>query len=279
MKMNRRDLLKFLGVSTGTALLSQGTKALSSPFMVAAEGKETVKTIVKASQSFTFSPVKIPIPLTIENLSQQQQKLSYQTYEVMDDVVLPEGFTYDVIAQWGDKVGDSRFGYNNDYLSFVETKPNEGFLTINFEYISGKTWRETYEKVIGKSLPFEEVQTIADENDGEINAFALAKNDPLKAQIEAIAAEALIDQGMGIISLRKNAQGQWERTYSDADRRITGISGLKDGRYLKTTGPGIRVFEKQDKQGYDDGLGSKIIGTYQNCAGGTTPWGTVLSAE
>ncbi len=277
--MNRRNLLKFLGVTTGTALLSQGTKALSSSFMVGGNSKEQVNKIIQAGQSFQFTPVKTPIPLTIENLSNEQQKLTYKTYEVIDDVVLPEGFTYDVIAQWGDRVGDSRFGYNNDYLSLVETKPNEGFLTINFEYISGKTWRETYEKVIGKSLPFEAVKAIADENQGKINAFALPKTDPLKAKIEAIAKEALIDQGIGVISLKKNAQGQWQRTYSEADRRITGISGLEDGHYLKATGPAIKIFEKEEKLGYDDGLGSKIIGTFQNCAGGTTPWGTVLSAE
>jgi secreted PhoX family phosphatase len=51
-----------------------------------------------------------------------------------------QGFTYDVVAQWGDKVGDSRFGYNNDYLSFIETSPGQGYLTVNFEYISGRTW-------------------------------------------------------------------------------------------------------------------------------------------
>ena len=248
MEIKRRDLLKFLGVSTGTILLSQGTKFVSSPFMVAAQGKETVKTMVKASQYWTFSPVKIPIPLTIENLSDEQQKSKYKTYEVVDDVVLPEGFTYDVIAQWGDKVGDSRFGYINDYLSFVETRLNEGFLTINFEYISGKTWRETYEKVIRKSINIEEVKAFADENKGEINTFALAKDDVLKSKIEAIATEALIDQGIGIISLKKNAIGQWQRTYSETDRRITGISGLKDGRYLKATGPGIKVFEKKNTQ-------------------------------
>ncbi len=31
--------------------------------------------------------------------------------------------------------------------------------------------------------------------------------------------------------------------------------------------------------GYEDNQGNRIIGTFQNCAGGTTPWGTVLSAE
>ncbi len=279
MRIKRRDLLKFLGVTTGTALLSQGTKGLSSPLMMANQGKDKINKIIKGSQSLTFTPVKIPIPLASDYLSDEQQKVVYQTYEVIDDVVLPEGFTYDVIAQWGDKVGDSRFGYNNDYLSLIETAPNEGFLTINFEYISGKTWRETYEKVIGQTLPFQEVKGMADKNEGKINAFKLAKTDPLKAKIEAIASEALIDQGMGVISLKKNSQGQWQRTYSEADRRITGISGLKDGHYLKATGPGVNIFEKTNKLGYEDSLGSKIIGTFQNCAGGTTPWGTVFSAE
>jgi secreted PhoX family phosphatase len=277
--MNRRELLKFLGVSTGTSLLSQGTKALSSPFMEAKKDKEMVNKIIQGVQNLKFNPVKIPMPLTSENLSEQQQIAAYKSYEVVDDVVLPKGFTYDVIAQWGDPVGESRFGYNNDYLSLIETQANEGFLTINFEYISGKTWRETYEKVIGKSLPFQEVKAIAEKNEGKINVFELAKNDPLKAKIEAIAKEALIDQGIGVISLAKSAQGQWQRTYSEADRRITGISGLEDGRYLKATGPGIKIFEKEKKLGYEDGLGSRIIGTFQNCAGGTTPWGTVLSAE
>lgn len=279
MKIKRRDLLKFLGISTGTALLSQGTKSLSSPLMVANQSKDKVNKIIQSSQSLSFTPVKIPIPLNSDYLNDEQQKAVYKTYEVIDDVVLPKGFTYDVIAQWGDKVGNSRFGYNNDYLSFIEVGSDEGFLTINFEYISGKTWQETYEKVIGKTLPFEDVKAIADKNDGEINAFELDKDDPLKPKIQAIASEALIDQGIGIISLKKNDQGQWQRSYSEVDRRITGISGLKDNYYLKATGPGVKIFEKKNKLGYDDSLGSKIIGTFQNCAGGTTPWGTVFSAE
>jgi hypothetical protein len=89
----------------------------------------------------------------------------------------------------------------------------------------------------------------------------------------------LIDLGIGVISVKRNDDGKWERTNSKADRRITGISGLEDGRYLKSTGAAVEIFRKVKGLGYTDKLGDRIIGTFNNCAGGTTPWGTVFSAE
>ena len=174
-------------------------------------------------------------------------------------------------------MGDSRFGYNNDFVSLIE-KENVGFLAVNFEYISGKTWMQTYPEVIGASLPFTEVKAALANRGGEVDAFALSETDPLKTKIEAIAKEGLIDQGIGVISVRQ-ANGSWERMPLAQDRRITGISGLEDDRYLMATGAAVSVFKKTAKLGYDDRLGDRIIGSFQNCSGGTTPWGTILSAE
>ncbi|MEL7512717.1 MAG: alkaline phosphatase PhoX [Cyanobacteria bacterium J06554_3] len=64
-----------------------------------------------------------------------------------------------------------------------------------------------------------------------------------------------------------------------SDRRVSGVSGLEDGKYLKTTGPATAVFTKPRMKGYTDNLGARVIGTFGNCAGGTTPWGTTISAE
>ena len=274
MSIKRRDFLLLMGGSAGALALNSLSGCDVNPQLQPNTPENKALAV--------FRPVKGPIPLETAGFTPEQQQEAYRNYEVVDDLVLPDGFEYQVIAAWGDKVGDSRFGYNNDYLSFVPTGENEGYLSVNFEYISAIPWIQTYAKVIGKSLPFDEVIVKLSSNsqgNNQINAYALNEDDPLKAKIQEICSEALLDQGLGIISIRKNADGKWERTWSNADRRISGISGLQDGRYLKGTGPAILIFQKQQGLGYTDKLGDRIIGTFGNCAGGTTPWGTVLSAE
>jgi len=289
MGLNRRHFLLFLSAGLGTAACGKFPVSTQAP-------------IGTTNIQLPFQPIQGPMPLavtmanqkinqaslyTVQTSAPEQQVKDYSTYDVLDDLVLPEDYTYEVIAAWGDRVGDSRFGYNNDYLSFIPTTESEGYLVSNFEYISAVPWQQSFEKVIGKKLPFREadaavrqaIKAIRDDKVPGLNAYALPNDNPTKRMIQEVCKEALIDQGVGVISLRKLADGRWERTNSDRDRRITGISGLEDGRYLKATGPATLIFQKTKGQGYVDSLGNKIIGTFQNCAGGTTPWGTVLSAE
>ncbi|MEX0271716.1 PhoX family phosphatase [Leptolyngbyaceae cyanobacterium UHCC 1019] len=278
MTLNRRHFLIFLGATATTTACGvrfgqQSSTTGGSPFNPG----------VKPA----FQPVKGPMPLAMNALASDRQMTEFSQYEVVDDLVLPEGFTYDVLASWGDKVGDSRFGYNNDYLALIETSPDEALMSVNFEYISAIPWQQTYEQVIGKALPLQDVdqavkaatKAIKGDQVPGLNAYALPDSNPIKQQVKTICKEGLIDQGVGIIALRRSPTGKWARSQSAAERRITGISGLEDGRYLKTTGPAVAIFQKTKGLGYVDKLGDKIIGTFQNCAGGTTPWGTVFSAE
>jgi len=284
MALSRRQFLLFLGTATGAAALSSGHRSFSMPFSTLAS-----PAITPQPPGLSFQPIQGPMPLPTDGFSPTQQQQIYQTVAIADDLVLPEGFTYQVIAAWGDPVGDSRFGYNNDYLSFLETGPGAGYLTVNFEYISARPWLETYSQVLNRPPLTETITavvqavTTVDLGNGlsmtGINAYALAEADPLKAQIQVLCREALTDQGIGVISLQKTPAGDWIRRSTPADRRITGITGLDDGRHLKVTGAAAAVFRKTRGIGYDDGLGERIIGTFANCAGGTTPWGTVLSAE
>lgn len=266
MAFTRRDFLVFLGASAGAGAAAT---LLESPLTGTAP--------IARAASLPFPILQGAMPLVTDGIATADQPAAYASFAVVDDLLLPEGYTYDVIAAWGDRVGDSRFGYNNDYLSYVETGPDEGVLTVNFEYISSNTWMATYPAVIGKSLDTSTVTAAAPA--GVLDAFSLSETDPVKVELMAIAKEAMLDLGIGVISIHRTPDGTWERTFSNRDRRITGISGLEDGRYLKATGPAVTAFGKTNKMGYEDGLGANIIGTFGNCAGGTTPWGTVLSAE
>jgi uncharacterized protein len=289
MNVNRRNFLLFLGATAGTLTSNLwGKQGQASSVTATKNSSSSLSSLAKTSSNLGFKPVKMSLPLEVEQLSITQQIANYASYQVQDDLVLPEGFTYDLLAVWGDRVGDSRFGYNNDYLSLVETSSGEGYLTVNFEYISGGIWMQTYAAVIGQELPFAELLALAKPTgEGEdeemvftVDALSLADHDPLKEKISQISREGLIDQGLGVISVKRNPEGKWERTFSDLDRRVTGISGLDNPEQaLKSTGAAVAVFNKPSKLGYEDGLGDRIIGTFQNCAGGTTPWGTVLSAE
>ena len=176
MSLKRRHFLAFMGTTAAIAACQPSS--------------QTQK--VSPNSTLAFQPVKLPIPLDLSMSPQTSNRESYQTYEVVDDLVLPEGYTYDLIASWGDRVGESRFGYNNDFVSFVETGSDEGLLTINFEYISGKAWMQSYETVIGQSLPFDSVRQRLATQDGKIDAFKLS-DQSLKADIDAISKEGLID--------------------------------------------------------------------------------------
>lgn len=283
MSVNRRDFLLFLGAGFTTVAVGAGQSSSKLPNIISSSEP-------KFPRSLPFKPIKGPLPNSLDLIQAQtaetaisvdahslsEQIQAYSTYEVVDDLVLPEGFTYDVIATWGDKVGNSRFGYNNDYVSFIATGENQGFLTVNFEYISADIWLETYQQIIGKPLPLKNLQSSDPKQ--TINAFGLPQKDPLRQDILQLSSSGLTDLGIGVISVQRQADGRWVRTHSAADRVISGLSGWENNQYLKATGPAVAIFTKKG-QGYNDQLGEKIIGTFANCAGGTTPWGTVLSAE
>ncbi|MBE9194410.1 DUF839 domain-containing protein [Synechocystis sp. LEGE 06083] len=269
MVWSRRNFLAVMGLGAGAALFNPRQYPLTA----------AIPKIGDRHGDLSFQPIDYPIPLATDGLTPTQQKTAFATFAVQDELVLPSDFVYTVLGQWGDPVGDHWFGFNNDYLGLVETDENTAYLLINFEYISFIPWRQGYGTAIGKSLPIETVLTAAEAQGGKINAFALAADNPVKIDIEALCKAALVDQGMGVIRLERNGQGDWQRSPNAMDRRITGLSGLTDSHYLTATGPAIAIFTNPTKQGYDDGLGEKIIGTFGNCAGGTTPWGTVLSAE
>ena len=175
----------------------------------------------------------------------------------VDSFDVPAGYDWEPLLRWGDPMfADSpefdfsaqtaaaqarQFGYNNDYLEILR-QPNgkQGLLVCNHEYVN-------------PDIMFPAAPASAAEEAERRNIFRSAV-------------------GLSVVELERSARGTpWSyRRGARLNRRITldtvfELTGPAAGSDLLKTAA--------------DPRGRYVSGTLGNCAGGSTPWGTVLSGE
>ena len=280
--MQRRTLLlQLLGVGA-SATAAPALALINRHGVTGASGPASAASPAAASTvaSLPFRPLIGPLPLPGDGLSAAEQQRIYTRVALRDALLVPDGYQVELLLQWGDRLGSGRFGFNNDYLAFTPLEGNRSLLTVNFEYISPRLWVEGYREAMGRDLPFEPLRLGLARLGGSVDSGALAPEDPLREPLLAVARAAMEDLGIGVAEIERDTSGRWRPRAGRLDRRISGISGLSDpDQRLHCSGPASAVFRRRQRLGYDDRLGDRIIGSFANCAGGQTPWGTVLSAE
>jgi secreted PhoX family phosphatase len=173
-----------------------------------------------------------------------------------------KGYSANVLIRWGDKIGEgspdfnisklgaelqeNQFGYNCDFIAYMplpagSSSSDSGLLCVNHEYTNAE-------------LMFPGLT-----EDNRVEKLT-------KQQVEIEMAA----HGHSVIELRRSGNKWQVVTDSRYSRRISAntpmeISGPAAGHdRLKTSA---------------DPTGKAVIGTFNNCAGGQTPWNTVLMAE
>lgn len=177
------------------------------------------------------------------------------------------GYDADVLLRWGDPLfADSpdfdptkqsaeaqakQFGYNNDYVGYIPIggSAEHGLLVVNHEYTNPHLMFPGIVKIV--------------EKDGKKSA----KVAPLsKEQVDVEMAA----HGGTIVEIRK-ASGKWQVVRDGKlNRRIT------SNTEMALSGP---VAGHDRVKTNADPSGTKVFGTFNNCAGGVTPWGTYVMAE
>ncbi len=173
---------------------------------------------------------------------------------------IADGYDANILIRWGDPIFDGvaefdpmnqtaegqlqRFGYNNDYVGFVELEPGRGILCVNHEY--------TNEEVMFPDLGRQD-------------------RAGFEGMTEELVNIEMAAHGGSILEIAKNGDGVWEVVLdSQYNRRVhTGTSMTIDG-------PAAGHARMQTGADPD---GMEVFGTINNCAGGITPWGTYLMAE
>jgi hypothetical protein len=177
----------------------------------------------------------------------------------LDSLIVPNGYDHAVVIRWGDPVlpgapgldvdrqtarrQSEQFGYNNDYVGVVQLGRNRALLVVNHEYTN-------------EELMFPGFTTL----------------DAMTVEQVKVAMAA---HGMSVVEIeRVGRSGRWrpaDGANLPYNRRITALATK-----FQFTGAAAGSAWLQTA---DDPKGRTAIGTLNNCAGGLTPWGTVLSGE
>ena len=175
---------------------------------------------------------------------------------------VPTGYSTDQVIRWGDPLFDDspefdpmnqseaaqlrQFGYNNDYLGFVALPTKEdgvqrGLLCVNHEYVSSLLMQP-----------------------------GIAATYPASMTKEICLTE-MAAHGGSVVEIELTEEGWKPVVGSSYNRRITAHTTP-----MKMTGPAAG---HERVKTTEDPTGLLVAGTMNNCAGGTTPWGTWLMAE
>lgn len=193
-----------------------------------------------------------------------------------DAVILPAGYSYDVLIRWGQSLSRSvpdldatklgsgtllepnaaerqrqQFGQNCDAIHFfpIAGRPDHGVLCVNNEYTDDRLMFPAHPGLNGL-------------RSGATRAYI--KKHPQSVPVAQAA------QGVSLIEIRRE-RGRWKFIRdSRFNRRITANTPIDIG------GPARGSALLRTK---DDPTGTRVFGTMSNCAGGETPWGTYLTAE
>ncbi|MCG8462907.1 MAG: DUF839 domain-containing protein, partial [Holophagales bacterium] len=306
--LDRRSFLRYVGAGAG-AIFGAGTLASALGQLGCAGTDKSgvlprpdVADWVLGDGRGNWAPPPYPVPLPGDGAPPSEDATRLARYEVIDDLVLPPGYRYHVVAQWGDVFGPRSetnaqilFGYDNDYTGLVPIPATEEeyWLFVNHEYIAVRPWIEGYEEVYGEKPPELELRedpaTIPTFPRGlfSVDGWQLPRGHQINlaneeerasipprvaASMRQLAYRFLGDLGVSVLRVRRLGDGRMEVIEDAPDhRRITSYSRVNipgaPEEHSRFTGPAAVHFETPPR------------GTMSNCSGGTTPWGTFLSCE
>jgi len=176
-----------------------------------------------------------------------------------------------VLLRWGDDLVSDKefdpssftakqqaecFGFNNDFIGFMPLEDED--LSASENYNSGNSERGLLCINHEYTLPHLMFPGFSDEEDGIANA----NREQTEVEMQAC--------GHSVVEVELRGDEWRVNRRSDYTRRITLDTPCE------ITGPAAGHPRLQTMA---DPSGKKVLGTVGNCAGGKTPWGTVLIAE
>jgi len=226
--------------------------------------RDAMRTATLAAATVFAGKVGPSVAALQDNKSPGETTLQFSEvkHTIAPDIMVAPGYSTQILLRWGDKVtGDApefnvknqnataqskQFGYNNDFVAFLplprgSNNSEHGLLCVNHEYTNPE-------------LMFSGVT-----RDTKLDVMTI---DQCKVELAA--------HGHSVVELKRE-NGVWKVVYGKWNRRITALD-----TELRISGPVAGHDRMKTKE---DATGRTVIGMIGNCAGGVTPWGTILTGE
>ena len=184
-----------------------------------------------------------------------------------DEIVVPEGYSYQVIIPWGTPILGSfpsfsvnstgadqaeQVGSHHDGMHFypIDGSSDDGLLVLNHEYVEPRLMHAAAQ---GLALTSSALPPLVD---GERPADQVRK--------EANA------HGVSVVRIVKAANNEWSVQPDALNRRITALTPMEIHGPVRGSDFVKTLYSPN---------GTMTRGTLNNCGNGYTPWGTYMAAE
>ncbi len=192
-----------------------------------------------------------------------------------DELVVPEGYQAQVLLRWGDSLFPDITGLDIDNLEVLLTREGSGRQRGQFGYncdfnayfpLPTGTRRPSQHGLLAVNHEFTNEELMLPGWPGRRSPRTADYVSRYPAAVDSMKAA----HGMSIVEIERRS-GSW-RVVKDSsfNRRLTGDSPMT------LTGPAAGHSLLRTRA---DPTGRRVLGTLNNCAGGKTPWGTVLTCE
>lgn len=172
----------------------------------------------------------------------------------VDDMTVPPGYRWDPIIRWGDPILKKAPAFDADHQTPEDQAGQFGY---NCDYLDIiETGRRGTEALLVANHEYTNEQIMF----------------PPTMSAEDVVRTVWAAHGMSVVELERRRRGEaW--TYDKRGKRNRRIT-LDTPFVLDGPAAGSTLLRTAE-----DPTGTRVRGTMNNCSGGTTPWGSVLSGE
>ncbi len=243
-----------LPIAPSKSAISNSSKPMSEIISAALHRRSFLQVTLSGACAAVMTPWgQVAAESASESLATDLFQFSNIPVSQSDHIVVPEGYTSEVLFRWGDPINGLQPAFKADASNSAADQALQG--GMGHDGMEFFALPDADSNVRG-------ILCINHEYTDQVLLFSdgIDPLPPTPMPVEKIR-KSQAAHGLSVIEVAADTHGRWQVVDSPYARRITANTPMR------MTGPAVPM------------IGDSVAGTLNNCAAGRTPWGTYLTCE